>query len=136
MLYVFDENYSHRIAEGLHKLESGNLKSSIHVEATHIITLSGKTGTLDPEVIELVGKAKGILFTKDKDFRHIKSYSTLYKQHKVGVTFFKQYKNGLTYWDNVKALINRWEDIKQKLKNEIPPFAFQISNEGIQRFEF
>jgi predicted nuclease of predicted toxin-antitoxin system len=111
MLYVFDENYSHRIADGLNKLESGNLKSRIHVEATHIITLTGKTGTLDPDVIEAVGKVNGIIFTKDKDFRHIKSYYPLYKKHKVGVTFFKQYKNGLTYWDNVKALVNKWEYI-------------------------
>lgn len=137
MLYIFDENYSYRIAEGLNLLESGNSRpNQPAVSVKHITKLTGRTGAPDTEVIETAGEHGGILFTKDKDFRQIKAMEQLYRRHKVGVVFFKQHKNGLLYWDNVKTLINRWEDLKAKLINEIAPFAYQVSKDGVSKFHF
>ena len=137
MLFIFDENYSHRIADGLNLLEQGNRKSPIQVTATHILTLTnGKTGEPDEVVIKIAGIKKGIIFTKDKDFKHIKSVAPLYKAHKVGVVFLKQYKKGLSYWDNLKILIDQWENLKETLSKDTPPFVYQLSDDGVQRFQF
>jgi predicted nuclease of predicted toxin-antitoxin system len=137
MLFIFDENYSYRIAEGLNLLEGGNQKSPIPVTATHILSLTnGKTGEPDEVVIKIAGANKGIIFTKDKDFKQIKSVAPLYKAYKVGVVFLKQNKKGLSYWDNLKILVEKWEDLKSTLSKDTPPFVYQLSNEGVQRFQF
>lgn len=137
MLYIFDENYSHRIAEGMNLLESGNKRvNSLVIRVKHIKELIGRTGAPDTEVVETVGAHGGILFTKDKDFRQIKLMEQLYRKHKVGVVFFKQSKDGIRYWENVKTLVNRWDDIYEKVKNETPPFAVQVAKEGVTKLHF
>lgn len=35
MKFIFDENFSHRLAQGLSLIEQGNLKSKTQTEVTH-----------------------------------------------------------------------------------------------------
>jgi predicted nuclease of predicted toxin-antitoxin system len=135
MKYIFDENFSHRLAQGLSLIEQGNLKSKIHTEITHVKFL-GLEGATDEEIIEAAGKNEGVIITMDKDFRHMKHYFQLYKTHKTGVIIFRSTKGKLSYWDIVKSFINKWEELKESIINESVPFAFQINTKGIQKLEF
>ncbi len=135
MLFIFDENYSKKIAEAFKILESGNTKSSIPVKVEHITNLVA-SGSVDEDVVRAAGRHKGIIFTKDKDFRTIRALKSLYRECEVGVTFFKQYKNGISFWDNVKVLVDNWEKIKAVLADDTPPYVYQIDMKGIQRFDF
>lgn len=135
MKYIFDENFSYRLAQGLSLIEQGNLKSKTQAEITHVKFL-GLEGATDEEIIEAAGKNDGIIITMDKDFRHMKHYFQLYKIHKTGVIIFRSSKGKLSYWDIVKSFINKWEELKQGILNESIPFAFQINTKGIQKLEF
>ena len=135
MLFIFDENYSNRFAQGLKLIEQGNLKSSIPVDITHIKLLSLE-GAADEDIIEAAGKKNGIIITMDKDFKHIKHYYQLYKQHNVGVVIFKSSKNVIYYWDIVVAFINRWENLKKLLSEDDLPFVYEINSGGIQKLHF
>ena len=72
MIFIFDENYSPKLAAGLHLLEQGNLKSDNHAEITHIVTLAGKYGTEDEQLIKIAGNKKAIIVTQDTDIKKIK----------------------------------------------------------------
>ena len=135
MTYIFDENYSYRLAEGLSILEEGNVRSSIKTKITHVKQLGLQSAT-DEEIIEHAGKIKGVIITMDKDFKHMKHYYALYKAHHCGVIVFRSSKNVIHYWDIVKSFINKWEELKVELSNNTPPFAFQINSKGIQMLTF
>jgi len=79
MIYIFDENYSYRLAHGLSLIEQGNFKSKFPIEITHV-KLLGLEGSSDERIIEEAGKRNGVIITMDKDFRHMKHYYSLYKK--------------------------------------------------------
>lgn len=133
--YIFDENYSFRLAEGLKLIEEGNLRSKVKIVITHIKFL-GLLGATDERIIEEAGKHNGIIITLDKDFKHMKHYYSLYTKHKTGVVIFRSSKGVIHYWDIVKSFINRWEELKEAVSKEPFPFAFQINSKGIQKLEF
>jgi len=135
MLFIFDENYSYKLAQGLKLIEQGNLKSAIQVDITHIKLLSLE-GASDEDIIEAAGKKDGIIITMDKDFKHIKHYYQLYKQHNVGVVIFRSSKKVIYYWDIVVAFINRWESLKKLLSEDDRPFAYEINSRGVQKLHF
>jgi predicted nuclease of predicted toxin-antitoxin system len=135
MLFLFDENYSYRIAEGLHLLEDGNNKSKIKVKVTHV-KHCGLLNKPDEDIIEYAGKNNAIIFTQDEDFRHIKHYYKLYEQHKTGVVVFRSYKGKIFYWDMVERLVKVWENLKVTLYTEQKPFALEITKTGISKLNF
>lgn len=135
MHFLFDENVPHRFVEGLKHIEFSNRKSCIQAEVSHPKLLD-KAGISDAEIIALAGQLKAIIITFDGDFKSIKSYYQLYKQFKVGVVFFKLSKKDSNYWGIVKLLINKWEDIKLTLKEKVPPYAFEVSSQGIKEYAF
>ncbi len=135
MTYIFDENYSYRLAEGLRLIEEGNLRSKIKIEITHVKFLQLE-GATDEQLIEAAGKLNGRIITMDKDFRHMKHYYTLYKKHKTGVIIFRSSKGVIHYWDIVRSFINRWEELKEEISNATLPFAYQINSKGIQKLSF
>jgi predicted nuclease of predicted toxin-antitoxin system len=134
MLFVFDENYSAKIAKGLEILESGNIRSPHPAEIRHITELL-PVGAGDDEVTKAVGKNRGTIFTKDKDFKTIRLLHGLYKEYHVGVIFLQQPKKGLSYWDNVCMLVENWERIKEIIADESAPFIYEIGKKGVQRFQ-
>lgn len=135
MFFLFDENVPYKFVQGLALIEESNRKSQIKVSMSHPRLLDNE-GASDEEQIHIAGKHKGIIITFDKDFKHIKSYYPLYKEHKVGVVFLKFSKEESNYWGIVKLVINKWEEIKRKLADHEKPFAYQVSRLGIQRFDF
>jgi predicted nuclease of predicted toxin-antitoxin system len=135
MKFIFDENFSHRLAEGLNLIEQGNFKSKVQIEITHV-KLLGLSGAMDEQIIENAGKSKSIIVTMDKDFKHKKHYYSLYKQHKAGVIIFMSSNKAIHYWDIVKSFINKWEELKAEIINNSPPFAYQINMKGIQKLPF
>jgi len=136
MLFIFDENLSETLTNGLHILESGNLRSPHRAELKFAPVVMGRIGASDEEIIPKVGELKGILVTQDRDFINKKHYFTLYKEHKVGIVLYT-IANKDVYWDKVKSFVKNWEDIKEKVSTAEPPFVFVISkNGGVLPFNF
>ena len=122
---------------GLSILERANERSPYKVEVKHIEELTGKKGSQDEAVIEIVGKNKGVILTKDNDFRTLKHYYQLYKQHNTGVIFFHSTSKKFVFWDMVVSFINNWERIKEIAYTESPPFIYKFGQKGgVQRLEF
>lgn len=135
MFFLFDENVPHKFVLGLSLIEESNHSSPIKVKLSHP-KIIGNEGASDEDQIKVAGKHDGILISFDKDFKHIKSYYPLYKENNVGVIFLKLAKVESNYWGIVKLVIGRWEELKKLLIDHEKPFAYQVSKNGIQRFEF
>jgi predicted nuclease of predicted toxin-antitoxin system len=135
MFFLFDENVPYKFVQGLALIEESNNKSPFKAKASHPRMLENE-GSSDEEQIRIAGLHKGIIVSFDKDFKHIKSYYPLYKEHKVGIVFLKLSKAESNYWGIVRLIINKWEDMKEELKDKERPFAYEVSKNGIQRFEF
>ena len=135
MFILFDENVPYKFVQGLELIESSNHKSPIVAKVAHP-KMIGNTHATDEEQIVYAGKHKGIIFSFDKDFKSIKSYYPLYKEHNVGVVLLTLGKKESNYWGIVKLIINNWEDLKQKLHNVDKPFVYQVARTGITRLEF
>ncbi len=135
MVLLFDENVPQKIAEGLGLLELANYKSKYKAEVTHISVL-GKAGIDDEDVIKLAGELKATIVTFDGDFKHKKHYYSLYKEHNVGILLFKSSKSIINYWDNVVLIVSRWEELKEKISKANRPFALELGKNGIQTLSF
>jgi predicted nuclease of predicted toxin-antitoxin system len=135
MFFLFDENVPYKFVQGLALIEESNHKSPIKVKLSHPRMLDNE-GASDEDQIKIAGKHDGIIISFDKDFKHIKSYYPLYKEHDVGVIFLKLSKEESNYWGIVKLVISRWEELKRLLIDHEKPFAYQVGRNGIQRFEF
>lgn len=130
MLFLFDENFSPNLAGGLALIESANTRSPVQVEIKHTNDFMGGAGSSDTDIIAAAAGLGAVIFTKDSDFKRIKHYHELYREHQVGVVFFRSTKQRLTYWDEVVNFINRWESLKTALAEARPPMAFQLTLQG------
>jgi predicted nuclease of predicted toxin-antitoxin system len=130
MLFIFDNQCSPRLAEGLRILEEGNTLSSIPCTVTHIKDLIPANSS-DALVIETAGKNDGVIITYDRDFKDIKNHGQLYAQYKVGVVYFRSYKNVLRYWDLVLSFVNHWEDLKSMVNSTTKPFIIEVTLKGL-----
>jgi len=128
MHFIFDENLSHRLAEGLSLLESGDLSSPI-TKISHMNQLL-EDGASDQEVIQEAGKTNAIIISQDDDFKRIRSHKALIKSLGVGYVMYRPPKRGSSYWDIVQAFIQGWPEIKNTLKEKKTPFLFQIDKNG------
>ena len=135
MFFLFDENVPYKFVKGLSLIEEANNKSKIRVTITHPKD-AGNEGATDEEQIVYAGKNKGIIVSFDKDFRHMKSYYPLYKEHNVGAVIINLSKKENNYWGIVKSIINKWEELKVKLSSEKRPFIYEITSRGIERRDF
>ena len=125
MLFVFDENFSKNLAAGLHLLEKSAFDNS-SLEVTSAEVFMGRRGATDPELFEAVGKAGGVLFTKDKDFRHLKMYDRVIQTHNAKVLFFRPSKKMIIFWDILTAIVNKWDYIKEKIDTASPPYLYEF----------
>jgi hypothetical protein len=132
MLLIFDANCSKKLAEGLDLLEQGNQKSEIHAQVRHI-TKFLKPDATDNEVIQIVGRNKGIIITFDTGFKKIKHRYKLYEEHQIGVILFHSHKDVIYYWDIVKSFVSKWEDLKRKIHEDKVPFLYEISMKGFNK---
>jgi predicted nuclease of predicted toxin-antitoxin system len=130
MLFIFDNQCSQRLANGLNILEEGNLLSPIQCQVKHIREFIPGSST-DEEVISLAIKLDGIIVTYDRDFKETKLRAKLYKENNVGVVFFRSYKNVLRYWEIVLSFINNWEKLKKMISETQKPFIIEVTKNGL-----
>lgn len=135
MFILFDENVPYKFVQGLALIEESNHKSPIIATVAHP-KIIGNTKATDEEQIAYAGKHKGIIFSFDKDFKHIKSYYPLYKEHKVGVVVLRLTKKESNYWGIVTLIITNWERLKQEIYKLEKPFVYELGNKGPTRLEF
>jgi predicted nuclease of predicted toxin-antitoxin system len=145
MVFIFDENYSPKLAHGLNLLEQGNTKHKPIAEIWHILDLAKSLemtpengqSFMDEEVVQIAGMVGGIILTQDKDFRRIKHLFPLFAEHHVGVIFFKTPKGPISYWDIITSFIKEWNKLKSKIQSDSPPFCYCVSTQqGIQKLNF
>jgi hypothetical protein len=129
MLFVFDENFSKNLAEGLNLLEKSNPGKSIEVEVLSAITFMGRKAAADEEILEALGD-KGVFFSKDKDFKQLKLYAKVIEGKKAKVLFFRYSKKMILYWDLLTELVTHWEKIKEELSRTPPPYVYEFSYGG------
>lgn len=145
MVFIFDENYSPKLAEGLHLLEQGNTKNKPVVEIWHILSLAKELGInpenpdssyMDEEVIKIAGQKKGIILTQDKDFKRIKHLYPLFRDYKVGVVFFKTSKGSIGYWEIITSFIKGWNGLKKQIQQDATPFCYCVTEKGVTKMQF
>jgi hypothetical protein len=145
MVFVFDENISYKVAEALSLLEQGDKTTKFTAEVWHILRLAEelkvqkenpKESYKDPEVIKIAGMKKAIIVTQDDDFKRIKQYYSLYKEHNVGVVFFKTVVDSRGYWNMINFFISKWPQLKELVRDKKTPFCFIISKHGISEQHF
>ncbi len=124
-IYI-DENLSEYVADALNSLNKGYFRDII-VYSTKIKL--GK-GELDEIIIPSIGKANGILITKDLNIHRTRLQYQLCKEYKIGIFFLKMQKGMDKHWEIVKLLINSWEEILGKVAKDKRPFGYEISVRG------
>lgn len=125
MLFIFDENFSKHLAEGLDLLEKSNPGSIIPVDVISAEKLMGRRGADDQELIKAAG-FDGVLITKDKDFRQIKLYAPIIEAIGTKVLFYKPSKKLIFFWDILTATVTGWEEIKEKMSRSKPPYVYEF----------
>src|SRR5438128_12121200 len=91
MLFVLDENFQKNLAPGLDLLDKSNPGSRISVTVLSAEQFMGRKGAKDEEILDALGD-KGVLFSRDKDFKQLKLYSKLIEGRRDKVLYFKQSK--------------------------------------------
>ncbi|HEV7331880.1 MAG TPA: hypothetical protein VGN63_12645 [Flavisolibacter sp.] len=124
-----DENLSEYVADALNALNKGYFRD-INVYSTKL--KFGK-GVPDEEIIPAIGKAKGILITKDTNIHRTRMQYQLCERYKLGVFFLKPSKGMDKHWEIVKMLIENWESIVQVINKEKLPFGYEIPTRGKMR---
>ena len=124
-----DENLSEYVADALNSLNKGYFRD-VNVYSTKV--KFGK-GVPDEEIIPAIGKAKGILITKDTNVYRTRLQYQLCETYKLGVFFVKPSKGMDKHWEIVKMLIEHWEEIIRVIQKERLPFGYEIPTRGKMR---
>jgi hypothetical protein len=126
MDFYLDENLSEYVADALNFLNKGYFQD-VQVFSTKI--KPGK-GLPDEDVIPWLGKADGILVTRDLHISKTQLQFALCKQYNLGVFFLRLPKNQNKHWEIIKLLINNWEEMIVKTEKEHKPFAYVVHVRG------
>jgi hypothetical protein len=124
-----DENLSEYVADALNSLNKGYFRN-VNVYSTKV--KFGK-GVPDEEIIPAIGKAKGILITKDTNIHRTRMQYQLCEKYKLGIFFLKPSKGMDKHWEIVKMLIENWEEIIKVIQKERLPFGYEIPTRGKMR---
>lgn len=124
-----DENLSEYVADALNSLNKGYFRN-INVYSTK---LKFRKGAPDEEIIPAIGRAKGILVTKDLNIQRTKMQYELCERYKLGIFFLKLSKGMDRHWEIVKMLIENWERIIEIVEKEKLPFGYEIPTRGKMR---
>ena len=97
MLFYFDENLPHQLAEALNCLDKDNEIKSVK---------NDYQGIKDNNLIENLAKNNAILITKDKKMKKYNAERELLIQYKLRVLFYESTVND--YWGIVVLFIKNW----------------------------
>jgi len=119
MLFYFDENLPHQLAEALNCLDKDNEIKSVK---------NDYQGIKDNNLIENLAKNNAILITKDKRMKKYNAERELLIQYKLRVLFYESTVND--YWGIVVLFIKNWGKITKTFekKNEGPYFITMGTN--------
>jgi hypothetical protein len=126
MEVYLDENLSEYVAHALNSLNKGYFRNII-VYSTKIRFGKGQS---DEVIIPSIGKANGILITKDLNIHRTRLQYQLCREYKIGIFFLKMQKGMDKHWEIVKLLINSWEEILDKITKDKKPFGYEIPVRG------
>ncbi len=99
-----DENLSEYVADALNSLSKGYFRD-INVHSTKV--KFGK-GAADEDILPAIGKAQGILITKDINIHRTRMQFQLCEKYRLGVFFIKPSKGMDRHWWIVRMLVNNW----------------------------
>ena len=122
MEFFCDENIPSAIARALNEIEKDRTDIVVHSTAD----LWG-IGIKDPELIEKLKDAGGILITND--LRMKRNYCELLSQCKI-TAFFIVFPSGASFDFRVRQVFKIWEDIKITAATTKRPFLCKIHNNG------
>ncbi len=89
----------------------------------------GRRGATDEEIIRKL-KGRGVIVTKDKDFKQIKLTGKAIQETGTRVLFFKYSKKMVLYWDLLTTIVTHWEKIKVEMSKDAPPFVYEFDIKG------
>jgi hypothetical protein len=126
MIFYFDENLPHQLAEALNILEARG-KDGVKVFSTKSI-FGG--GIKDEDLIPRIAEENAFLITQDINIHRTRLQYELYQKHNLGIFFLKLPKNSANYWQIVQVTIEKWIEIKDLAKNGKKPFAAFVKPKG------
>lgn len=124
-IYI-DENLSEYVADALNSLNKGYFKDVL----VHSTKIKFGKGQPDEVIIPSIGKANGIIITKDLNIHKTRLQYQLCEKFQIGIFFIKMQKGLDKHWEIVKLLINSWEEIIEKVNREKKTFGFEIPLRG------
>lgn len=123
-LIFLDENFSQYFAESLNALEKR--EAVLKIESSRVLGV----GVDDLDLIPRIAESKGVLITKDTDFKKIQLHQASIKKHRIGVFFFHLSK-GTDFWTEIQFFYKAWPEVRRKiLKNPNPPYLFEFKTNG------
>jgi len=124
MKVYFDENYSKYVAHAFHLFEYTHGEIEVHstIDALY-------RGATDLEIVKYISKNKGVLFTKDKDFKKVQLITEMMKSNSMGLFFMKTPRKE-NYWDIIEKLIKSYRKCRVEILNRNIPYYYEIKSGG------
>lgn len=125
MIFLFDENISHCLAESIQVIES--YRGEISVLSTTKIPELGR-GATDKEIVDYAISLNTdcYIVTNDKDFRKRQLFPLIMNSSNTGL-FLIKFPSGSKFWRKYKFIVNHWEGIVEKATADSNPIAYQVS---------
>ncbi len=125
MIFIFDENLSHRISAGLNAMEDGSSAEGNVV--LHVAEEYG-AGIADEEWLPAVAERGATVITLDLNIRRRQSQWEICQKHGLGVFFFRPPKGNMPkYWDLIAWITKHWGAIRNLASTTSRPFAYEIT---------
>jgi predicted nuclease of predicted toxin-antitoxin system len=128
MEVYFDENMPETIARAFNILLQG--RGEIEIFLTIEIEGLGR-GATDLQVAEYVASRKGIIVTRDTDFKKRGAITELCKQHGVGIFLLKLAKNQSNFMHIVELMAKRWQQMQDIMRKQDGHYCYTVSRDGL-----
>jgi hypothetical protein len=121
MKVYFDANFSSYLADALNLLEKTNGEFQVFSTTKEL-----KPDSSDEEIVLHVSENKGVLFTKDSDFRKTPLILELMRSHNIGLFYMKPPKKEV-HWDTIVTIIRAFNECREKMRELKIPYCFEIT---------
>lgn len=124
MNIYFDANYSRYVAEAFNLLEMAYGENAVFSTVNEI-----GDNAPDEDVVLHVAKNRGILFTKDKDFKKAKLIVELMQNNPIGLFYYKTPKKE-KHWDTISLLMRVYKNCRDIFSTKRIPYYYEIRAGG------